>query len=204
MNAYGVVILIALLVEWGLNLLADVMNLRGLCSEVPDEFRDTYDADNYRRSQEYTRARTRFDQVPGAANLVLLLGFWFVGGFAYLDGWVRGFGLGPIWTGLIFIGVLVCGYALLNLPFRVYSTFVIEARFGFNRTTPAVFVADMAKGLGLSVVLGGGGAVLLRTHRRARLAVLLDRNGLLCAGDAVHCADLDHAPLQQVQIARGW
>ncbi|MCZ6596979.1 MAG: M48 family metallopeptidase [Planctomycetota bacterium] len=155
MNAFAVFILIALLAEYGLNRAADLLNIRALQPEVPDEFRDLYDADTYRRSQEYTRARTRFGFVPATFDLATVLAFWFLGGFAWLDGWVRGFELGPVWTGLSFIGVLLIGKSILGLPFSWYSTFVIEERFGFNKTTPKTFWADVVKGLVLGVLIGG-------------------------------------------------
>ena len=155
MNAYAVLILAALLLEHGLNLVADLLNLRALRPDLPEEFRDVYDAERYRRSQDYTRVRTRFGLIPATFHLVVLLGFWFAGGFAWWDGAVRGMGLGPIASGLVFIAALALTRMLLGIPFRWYATFVIEERFGFNKTTPRTFWADLLKGLLLSVVLGG-------------------------------------------------
>jgi len=87
--------------------------------------------------------------------LAVTLGFWFAGGFQGLDALVRGWELGLIWSGLAYIGLLALGKALLDLPWRVYDTFVIEAHFGFNQTTLGTFVADGLKGLGLAIGLGG-------------------------------------------------
>jgi STE24 endopeptidase len=154
MNGYALVILAAILLQNGLALVADLLNLRALSPAPPAGFEDVYDAERYRRSQEYTRARTRFSFWPQAFDLVVLLGFWAAGGFAWLDGWTRGLGLGPLGTGLVFIGALGLAKAVLDLPFRYHSTFVIEERFGFNKTTRATFWADTAKGLGLALVLG--------------------------------------------------
>ncbi len=155
MNAYAVLILAALLVEHGVSLAADLLNLRALRPDVPPAFADVYDAERYRRSQEYTRARTRFGLVPASVDLALLLGFWFAGGFELLDRVLRGLGLGSIVTGLCFIGALALGHALVHLPFAWYSTFVIEERFGFNKTTPRTFWLDRLKGLLLALALGG-------------------------------------------------
>jgi STE24 endopeptidase len=154
-NAYALVILVALITEYLLNLAADLLNLKALDPELPGEFSDVYDAERYRRSQEYTRVRTRFGLISGTFHLVVLLVFWFAGGFPWLDGIVRRFALPPIVSGLLFVGVLGVGSALLSLPFRWFSTFVIEERFGFNKTTPRVFLSDTVKGLLLAVVLGG-------------------------------------------------
>lgn len=154
MNVYALVILVALLAEHALSVVADVLNLRHLRPELPPEFAGTYDAEAYRRSQEYTRARTRFALVPGTFDLALLLAFWGLGGFGWLDGAVRDLGLGELASGLVFIGALVLGRTIVHLPFRIWSTFVLEERFGFNRTTPRTFALDLAKGLLLTLVLG--------------------------------------------------
>lgn len=154
MNVYAQIILAALLLDYVLTLLADLLNVRALESEAPAELHDVYAAEEYARSQEYTRVRTRFGFVTSTFDLAVLLVFWFAGGFQALDGWLRGFELGELATGLLFIGSLVIGKEVLTLPFRLYSTFVIEERFGFNRTTPRIFVFDLLKGLAVALVLG--------------------------------------------------
>ena len=154
MNVYAVLILLAILAQNALALAADLLNLRALRPELPAGFEDVYDAERYRRSQEYTRARTRFSFWPQALDLVLLLGFWFAGGFGWLDEWVRGLGWSAVPSGLLFIGVLGVAKMLIDLPFRYHSTFVIEERFGFNKTTRRTFWLDVLKGLALGVVLG--------------------------------------------------
>ena len=155
MNAFLVFILTALAIEYALGLVANLLNLRALRPEPPAGFHEVYEPDEYRRSQEYTRATTRFGFVSDTFSLVLLLAFWFLGGFSYLDEIVRDWGLHSIPTGLIYIGILVVAYTLVSLPFSIYSTFVVEERFGFNKTTPRTFVLDLGKGLALAVVLGG-------------------------------------------------
>ena len=155
MNIYGVIILAALALEYVLNLVADVLNVRALQTEVPAEFVGVYDPHAYRRSQEYLRVNTRFGCLTASVDLVLLLGFWFSGGFDLLDRLVRQCGFGSVVTGLIFTGALVLLKVLLSLPFSWYSTFVIENRFGFNRTTPRTFVMDILKAAALAILLGG-------------------------------------------------
>lgn len=155
MNVYGAIILAALLSEYALNVAADLLNLRNLRSDLPEAFADTFDEDEYASSQAYTRARTRFGLLRSTVGVVVLLTFWFTGGFAWLDGLVRGWGLSPIVTGLCFIGLLVGAQGVLSLPFNLYSTFVIEERFGFNETSLRTFVLDRLKGLALGVAIGG-------------------------------------------------
>jgi STE24 endopeptidase len=154
MNTYAIIILLALVLEYLLHLAADLLNLKALEPELPGEFGDVYDAERYRRSQEYERVNTRFGLIPASFNLVLLLVFWFVGGFQWLDVAVRGFGLNEILNGLFFVGALVGARLLLGLPFRWYGIFVIEERFGFNKTTSKTFWLDAFKSVFLGVLLG--------------------------------------------------
>lgn len=153
-NLYAVVILVALVGELFLSLVADLLNLRAMESEVPGELADVFDAETYRRSQEYTRVKTRFSILDNAFGLAVLLLFWAGNGFQQLDQWLRGFELGPVATGVAFIAALALGRGLIELPWRLYSTFVIEERFGFNRTTHRTFVVDLVKGLLLGGALG--------------------------------------------------
>ena len=155
MNTYAVIILTALLAEYLLNVVSDLLNLRHLQPDLPAEFADTFDEAEYERAQEYTRVRTRFGLVSSTFGLVVLLAFWFAGGFEWLDTIVRGWGVGPLVTGLLYVGLLVLGRSALSLPFSIYSTFVIEERFGFNETRPTTFVLDLAKSLGLGIAIGG-------------------------------------------------
>jgi len=155
MNVYGLIILAALLLAFGLRVAADLLNLGALDPALPAEFRGVYDADRYRRSQEYTHVRTRFGLLTTTLDLALLLAFWFAGGFGWLDRQVRSLGLGPIPTGLCFVAFLGLARSILAIPSSWWSTFVIEERFGFNRTTPKTFWTDLVKGLGLAALLGG-------------------------------------------------
>ncbi len=155
MNIFSIIILVTLAVDFTLNLIADLYNIRSLDQGLPEEFEDVYDRETYEKSQQYTQVNTRFGIVSSVFNLAVLLVFWFAGGFNWLDGLVRGWELGVIWTGLTYIGLLILFKTILSLPFSIYSTFVIEERFGFNKTTVKTFVLDMVKGLALGVVIGG-------------------------------------------------
>ncbi len=154
MNPFLLIILIAVILEFVIDSIANLLNLRALKVELPAALQGLYKPDEYRNSQEYTRAVTHFDFVTSSFSLALLLSFWFVGGFNYLDQMVRSWGFVPIANGLLYTGILLFAYTLLTVPFSVYATFVIEEHFGFNRTTPKIFVIDIVKGLVLTVTLG--------------------------------------------------
>jgi STE24 endopeptidase len=154
MNFIAVIILCTIGVDFILNLTADRLNLKHLRSELPRVFEGVYDPERYRKSQQYLRATTQFGWITSTFNLCLILVFWFAEGFPLLDKWVRTFELGPILSGLVYMGVLMLLKTALSLPFSVYATFVIEARFGFNKTTPQTYVMDLLKGLILALLLG--------------------------------------------------
>ena len=154
MSVIAVIILLAIGIDFIINAWADYLNLKVLRPEVPEPFKAVYAPDQYRKSQEYLRVKTRFGWITGTVNVILLLIFWFAGGFPLLDEWVRFWGLNPILNGLIFIGILGLLKAIVSLPFSVYATFVIEERFGFNKTTWSTFVLDILKGLVLALLLG--------------------------------------------------
>ena len=154
MNLWAAIILAALLLDFVVERLADVLDLGRLGRTLPPELRDVYDAERYRRAQRYAQARTRFGILVATVDLAALLALWFARGFDRLDQAVRGLGLGVVATGLLFLGGLGLARLVLALPFRWWSTFVIEERFGLNRTTPRTFWTDVVKGGLLALVLG--------------------------------------------------
>lgn len=155
MNVFFVVILAAVIVEFAVDVVSNLLNLAALKPDAPEGLQDVYEPDEYRRSQEYTRVTTRFGLVTSTFKLALFLAFWLLGGFNALDLWVRDLDVHVVVEGLVYLGVLFAAYSVVTLPFGVYATFVIEERFGFNKTTWPTFIADRLKGLVLLVVLGG-------------------------------------------------
>ena len=155
MNMYMVIILAALLIDVVLKIVTEILNLNALSETLPSEFEGMYDADTYKKSQNYTRINTKFGFLTALFGLVLTLGFWFAGGFNWLDIIVRSWDYSPVWTGLLFVGILIFSKTIISLPFSIYKTFVIEEKFGFNKTTPATFIKDLLKGMLLTAVIGG-------------------------------------------------
>ncbi len=155
MNIFAWIILLALVGEFLIDRITDLLNLRTTGDPLPEEFEDAVGGEAYKKSQAYTITTTKFSIVTASFNLVVLLAFWFLGGFNGLDILVRGWHLAPVWTGDCYIAVLLMLRGILSLPFDLYSTFVIEERFGFNKTTAATYAGDMLKSIALAVVLGG-------------------------------------------------
>lgn len=154
MHPIAMIILFFMVLNLVINLLADVLNLKGMNTRLPRALEGLYAPDQYNKSQNYLRVNTRFGWVASAFDLIVLLLFWFGGGFSWLDNWVRGLGVSAVPSGLIYIGVLLACKTLIDMPFGIYATFVIEERFGFNKTTWKTYLQDRIKGLILSLLLG--------------------------------------------------
>ncbi len=153
-NPYFTVILLTVLSVQFLEMLASWLNLRALQPTLPTEFKDIYDEEAYRKSQDYSRESGRFGLFTSTLKLAVFLGFWLSGGFGWVDTWARGLGVGEVATGLIGIGVLYLASQLLEMPFAWYETFVIEQRHGFNKSTKATFIGDQIKSLLLAALIG--------------------------------------------------
>jgi len=153
-NLVGWIVLAALVVDHVVGVFATLLNLRALDAHLPDEFADTYDQSEYERSQLYTRAKSRLGLFSDTLGLIVLIAFWFSGGFEFVDRLVRETGFGEVATGVLFIFALLFGQSLLELPFMLFRTFVMEKRFDFNKTTATTFLIDRIKGIALALILG--------------------------------------------------
>ncbi len=149
MNLFGAVVFCTLLITFLVKLVSELLNLKASAAELPAEFSGLFDEEAYRKSRDYLRISTRFSLFGAAVDLSFLLIFWFSGGFNLLDQFLRGYGFSSIVCGVLYIGALLLVQSLIDLPFSLYKTFVIEEKFGFNKMTPAVFVADILKTLAL-------------------------------------------------------
>lgn len=134
--------------------LVDYLNLKALDDHLPAEFKDVYDGDKYKKSQEYLRVNTRFEGINSAVSTAVTVLFLLFKGPGLLDRAVRSWSDGWVWQSLAFVGVLYGVSLLLSTPFSVYHTFVIEEQFGFNKTTVKTFVLDLIKSLMLTVLIG--------------------------------------------------
>ncbi|RZW16850.1 MAG: M48 family peptidase, partial [Desulfobulbaceae bacterium] len=154
MNPWLIFILAVIGGSFLLNTTISLLNLKALSPDLPEEFADTYDQEKYRQSQDYTRVQTKFSLIENTIITVITIIFLLGGGFNLVDLFVRSFGLSSIPTGVVYAGSLALLSFILSLPFSIYSTFKIEAQFGFNRTTIQTFVTDIIKSILLTAALG--------------------------------------------------
>jgi STE24 endopeptidase len=145
-----------LLFDFILERILDYLNSTYWSSELPTELAGIYDSDKYRKSQEYEKVSTRFSILTSTLGLAAMLLILFLNGFAWLDNFVRQYTENPILIALMFFGILGLAADIISSPFSIYATFVIEEKFGFNKTTPKTYVLDKLKGWLLAAVIGGG------------------------------------------------
>ncbi|MBR3654724.1 MAG: M48 family metallopeptidase [Elusimicrobia bacterium] len=151
---YLIIIIAFLLLSFCVSSISDYLNAKNLKENLPDEFVGYYDEEKYKKSQNYLKDRTKFSFVSSTTSLIISIIFILVGGFNYVDLFARKFGYGEIVTGLIFVTVLMLLLQIIQIPFSAYSTFVIEEKYGFNKTTIKTFVTDIIKNLILTAVIG--------------------------------------------------
>ncbi len=155
------VIIIILVLDSALGWYLDFLNNRQVSEALPDEVKDLYDANEYKKQQQYFLANKKFGMVSGLFSFVVIMLMFFFFGFAFVDNVARGFSENPIVIALVFFGILYFANEILTLPFGIYHTFKIEERFGFNKMTPSLFAVDTLKSWLLSILLGGGIIALL-------------------------------------------
>lgn len=124
--------------------------------ELPQELEGIYDEKEYKKSQEYESVNHKFSILSSSFNLLLILVFLYLSGFAFIDGIARSYSENAILIALIFFGIIMFASDIIHLPFSIYDTFIIEEKFGFNKTTPKIFVLDKIKSWLISAIIGGG------------------------------------------------
>lgn len=134
----------------------DYLNSTRWSNELPHELEGIYDPEKYRKSQDYTKVNTKFSFYYDTTSFIAILLMLLLGGFAFVDHQVWMVSENPIVQALMFFGVLGVGAELLSIPFSLYGTFIIEERFGFNKTTLKTFILDKLKGWLLAIIIGGG------------------------------------------------
>jgi len=149
------ILIIILLVDFIIDSWLDYLNAKHYDDEIPLALQDVYTKDEYKKSQAYKKENNRFSTWSSLFSLVLTLSFFFLKGFAWIDNFVRQFTSNEIVVTLLFFGIIMIGNDILSTPFSYYHTFVIEEKFGFNKTTKKLFWLDKIKGWLLSIIVGG-------------------------------------------------
>ena len=151
---YWLVIAIVL-AEFVWSTVLTLLNIKASHRPVPDVLQGLYDEARYRKQQDYAMTNRKFSLISDLVSTLVTLSIFAFGGFGLFDAAARTVSGHPVVQALVFWGIFYLLSWVISIPFDLYRTFVIEQRFGFNRTTPGLFAADAVKSLLMNMIIMG-------------------------------------------------
>lgn len=157
MEAKSILILLLAIVtiDFIYNKVLDYLNIRSMRPNLPDDVKDIYNEKKYEKSIDYARANNKFGMLTSSLSFIIFFILIASGFFGWFDSWLQVHVSAGMLGSIAFFAILFFASDIFNIPFQLYSTFGIEERFGFNKTTPKTFVLDKLKGYLLTAILGG-------------------------------------------------
>ncbi len=155
MNPIFIALITIFVLDFCFSRTLSLLNIKNSKAPIPAPLQGLYDDEKYAKQQAYFHANATFGWISATFSFLLMLGMLIFGGFAWLDTLVRTWTENELLITLAFFGILFIANYLLNIPFSIYDTFVIETKFGFNKVTPKLFIIDALKSLLLSIVING-------------------------------------------------
>ncbi|WP_405296556.1 M48 family metallopeptidase [Algibacter sp. Ld11] len=150
------IIIAIIIINFIVDKVLDALNAKHFNDKLPEDLQDVYDDVEYKKSQQYKATNYKFGLLTSTFSVMLTLGFLWFDGFEFIDNIARSYSTNPILIALIFFGIISIGSDILTTPFSYYSTFVIEEKFGFNKTSVKTFFLDKIKGWFMLALVGGG------------------------------------------------
>jgi STE24 endopeptidase len=160
-NAPFILIMSIIVFNYILERILSLLNTGHYDKELPEEVRDVYDKEQYDKSQQYKKVNERFSLLTSTISFILIITILLFHIFGYIDQVVRSVTSNPILVALLFFSVIMLASDIINTPLALYDTFVIEEKFGFNKTTLKTYFTDKLKGWLIAAVLGGGMTALI-------------------------------------------
>ena len=149
------ILITILLIKFVIDSVLNHLNAKHFNDSLPNDVSDVYEINEYQQSQSYKKTNHNFSKITSLFSLITTLLFFFFNGFSIVDKIARGFSNNIIIITLIFFGIIIIGSDIISIPFSLYKTFVIEEKFGFNKSTKKLFFLDKIKGLLMTIILGG-------------------------------------------------
>ena len=149
------ILITILLIKFFIDSVLNHLNAKHFNDTLPNDVSDVYEINEYQQSQSYKKTNHNFSKITSLFSLITTLLFFFFNGFSIVDEIARGFSNNIIIITLIFFGIIIIGSDIISIPFSLYKTFVIEEKFGFNKSTKKLFFLDKIKGLLMTIILGG-------------------------------------------------
>ncbi|MEW7292752.1 M48 family metallopeptidase [Aquimarina sp. 2304DJ70-9] len=155
-NSLFYLLIAIIIIVFLIDSLLDILNARHYNDEIPEELSDVYPKEEYQKSIAYKRANYEFKLVSSSVSLCIMLLFFFLDGFAWVDNVARSISDNSVIVGLVFFGIIMIGSDILSTPAAYYKIFTIEEKFGFNKTTIKTFFIDKIKSIIMMMIVGGG------------------------------------------------
>jgi STE24 endopeptidase len=149
------IIFVILIAGFIFETILDYLNIKNWSPEVPGIMKDVFPDEKYKKARNYSMANYRFSTLSSLFSLGIMIVALAGGLFGKVDEYVRSLSSSPTVIALLFFGIIGIVSDLLSLPFSIYKTFVIEEKYGFNKTTIRTFITDKLKGYFLAIILGG-------------------------------------------------
>ncbi len=149
------ILILILFANYLLNLLLELLNINYSKKPLPTDLKDLYNKEEYKKQQSYERENSVLSLIHSGISTIILILLINYGIFGKLYAFVSSFTDNKLLVTLLFFGIIGAGAEVISLPFTIYSTFVIEEKYGFNRMTPRLFVIDKIKSWLLAIVIGG-------------------------------------------------
>ncbi len=157
MQSFSVLVVGLLIINVALHIWLNWRQIRSVKQHrgsVPEPFQAYISLEDHQKAADYTVTKLNFAQTLIIPEAILFLIWTLGGGLNFIDQTWQQAGFSPIWTGVAVIMMFMIIQHLIDLPSDYYRTFVIEEKFGFNKTTLKLFIVDMLKGLLLSFLIG--------------------------------------------------
>ena len=154
-NSLLLVIISFVVLEFIFGKVLDFLNSKSWSNPLPKLVQGLYDKEKYNQAKNYAKDNGDIALLSSLISLVVILAILVFKGFGSLDSWINGLTANNILQSLLFFGILSLGSFIIDLPFSLYKTFVIEEKYGFNQTTLKTYVLDFFKSLGLGILIGG-------------------------------------------------
>ncbi|GHT08505.1 peptidase M48 [Endomicrobiia bacterium] len=154
MNIYTLIILFFIIAVYLVETAANLLNVKNISNNIPPEFDGYFDREKYSKAQEYLKANTKLSIISSTFFLTAQIIFIVLKGFNYVNTIAVSFSFGTILTGLVFAGIVFSAFEILKIPFSVYSVFIIEENFGFNKMNVKTFISDLLKSWIITAIIG--------------------------------------------------
>lgn len=150
-----------ILVEFVFNKAIDMLNLSTWNKPIPNELKALYEQEKFDKAKAYAKANAKLSTISGSITLVVTIAMLWFRGFAAIDDFVQQVSTNAIVQSLVFFAFISVGSFIIGLPFSIYSIFVIEQKYGFNKMTVGLFIVDTIKNILLGAIIGGAVLALL-------------------------------------------